>query len=155
MRYRAVLTVIGPVDPRRPWLSTASTRRLWRPGRSNPGFRLSAYGDVVSEPRGTPSSRNVTATMRPESDMASAFNVAGRKMRPVGPRKRTLSGSETAAEGRDTAAASNAKAIAAHRFPRNTLEEDCLAADAMMCSTGGNNHLLGRSLSSRVMADRK
>jgi hypothetical protein len=95
--------------------------------------------------------------MRPESDVAFAFSVAGRTMRPVGPRKLTFGVSETAAEESEVAAATHAKAIAAHRFPRSpaTLRRGGRTADAMMYSTGSKYHLLGRSLTSQAMADRK
>jgi hypothetical protein len=36
------------------------------------------YGAIVSEPSGAPSSRNVTAAIRPERAVALAFSVVGR-----------------------------------------------------------------------------
>ena len=90
---RSVLRLTGVVDLRRPRLSTAVTRSRWLPGRTSPGSRSCVYGATVSEPSGTPSRRNVTATTRPERALAAAFSVVGPATVPGGARSSTAGGS--------------------------------------------------------------
>ena len=87
------------VEDRRPWLSTAATVSACRPGRTSPGFSVNLYGAIVSEPIGAPSSKKVTATIRPERALALAFSVVGRSTLPGGPSSVT-EGEPAAAEER-------------------------------------------------------
>src|SRR4029450_10116334 len=73
------------LDARRPRLSTATTRTVCRPPRTSAGLRPSEYGAVVSEPRGAPSTTNVTAAIRAPFPFALAVSVTGPVTLPVGP----------------------------------------------------------------------
>jgi hypothetical protein len=60
--------------------------------------RRNVYGATVSEPSGTPSSRNVTATMRPERAFAAAFSTVGRSTVPGGLMSSTAGGPDAEEE---------------------------------------------------------
>jgi len=62
------------------------------------------YGATVSEPRGVPSRRNVTAATRPELAFALALSVVGRSTRPGGLSSSTEGGPAAAEERRELVA---------------------------------------------------
>src|SRR5215211_705635 len=84
-----IVTGVGALELRRPRLSTATTRSSCRPSGRNAGSTSSAYGRVVSEPSGRPSSRKVTATTRAARAVARAFKPVGAAT-VFGPRYSTL-----------------------------------------------------------------
>jgi hypothetical protein len=125
----ATVTSAGLVDLRRPWLSTASTRRRCVPAGRSAGSTSRAYGWVVSEPSGQSSRRNVTATTRLFSACAFASSSEGFVSR-CGPRKRTdkeleAGGATGAGDDGESAHAVTALSSAASRkrvrFPRSNV----------------------------------
>ena len=62
------------------------------------------YGARVSEPSGTPSRRNVTATTRPERALAAAFSVVGPSTVPGGARSSTAGGAPAEEERKEPVA---------------------------------------------------
>ena len=74
-----------------------------RAGRAR-GSNVSVYGAIVSEPSGEPSSRNVTAAMRPEVAVALAFSVVGCSTLPCEPSSVTDGGPAAVVERRELVA---------------------------------------------------